>query len=120
MFKVVAAPPKLTVVAVESTSPKVVEPVRIEVVKVGEVAKTNNPVPVSSDTEAATLAEEMLVARLLDPSVTTNLLAVRSGRLTTDDPESITMFPVVDPPRVSVWAWVVESVPAAVRYAPPA
>ena len=103
IVRVVAALAKLTVVAVVSTRSKLVEPVVKEVVIAGEVPNTKSPaVPVSSETESARLAEVIVVARLDDASVVTSLEAVRSGRLTTDEPESIIMLPVVVPPRVNV------------------
>ena len=45
--------------------------------KVGEAEKTKLPEPVSSDTEAARLAEVMVLVRLKEPSVATRRLAVR-------------------------------------------
>ena len=77
-------------------------PIVIVEAKVGAVPNTARPVPVSSETESARLAEVIVVARLDDASVVTSLEAVRSGRLTTDEPESIIMLPVVVPPRVNV------------------
>ena len=71
-------------------------------VRVGEVPKTANPVPVSSDKELSRAAEAAVEERLEEESVNTALEAVKSGRLMTLDPESITIFPVVVPPRVRV------------------
>lgn len=44
------------------------------------------------------------------------LSVVLSARVIADDPESITMFPVVVPPRVSVCILVVARLPAPVMY----
>src|SRR3989344_5652023 len=52
IFKAVAAPAKLTVVAVVLTKAKVVEPVVRLVVIAGDVPKTATPDPVSSDMES--------------------------------------------------------------------
>jgi len=49
ILRVVAAPAKLTVVAIVFTSANVVEPVVKDVVISGEVPNTEKPVPVSSD-----------------------------------------------------------------------
>ena len=54
---------------------------------------------------------------MFDASVRTNLEAVESERVTTPDPESTTMFPVVDPPKVRVCMLVVARLPAPVRKA---
>ena len=73
------------------------------VVRVGEVAKTATPVPVSSDRELSRAAEAPVEERLEEASVNTTLDAVKSGRLMTLDPESMTMLPVAAPPRVRVF-----------------
>ena len=103
MLSVVEAPAKLTVVAVVLTSAKVVEPVVRLVVIAGDVPKTATPVPVSSDNEFKSAAERAVEVRFDDASVNTALDAVRSARLTTPVPESMTIFPVVLPPRVKVF-----------------
>ena len=57
MFKAVVAANAFTVVAVAFSSAKVDEPVVIEVVKAGEVPKTDSPDPVSSLSTPASCAE---------------------------------------------------------------
>ena len=94
--KVVAAPAKLTVVAIVFANAKVVESVIREVVIVGEVANTANPVPVSSERVLRRTDEMAVAARLLDPSVTTNLDAVRPDKVMVPDdeiPESPAIVP---------------------------
>lgn len=107
MVRVVAAWAKLTVVAVVLTKANVVEPVVKEVVIAGEVPNTATPLPVSSVRASSKAADKAVAAKLEDASVNMALDAVRSGRLITDDPESITMFPVVVPPIVRVFKAVV-------------
>ena len=87
IFKVVAAPKALTVVAVVLKTLKEVELVKIEVEKVGEVEKTNRPEPVSSVTEAATFEEEIEVVKLEEPSVATSLLAVNPEKVIVPEEE---------------------------------
>ena len=72
------------------------------VVRVGEVAKTATPDPVSSDKELRRAAEAPVEDKLEEASVNIAREEVKSGRLTTPLPESMTMLPVVLPPRVSV------------------
>ena len=79
----------------------------IEVVNVGAVPNTLTPVPVSSVRASSKAADAPEAARFEDASVNKALDAVKSGKLTTDDPESITMFPVVVPPNVRVFKAVV-------------
>src|SRR3989338_5888370 len=81
IFKVVAALPKLMVVAVASTSPKVVESVNREVVMVGEVPKTATPVPTSSDNVFNRTELNAVAAKLEEASVTTNLEAVTPDKV---------------------------------------
>ena len=113
--------PKLIVVAVASTSPKVVEGVVIEVVIAGEVIlgdalKTATPVPpVSFEIDAARFADVMEVPNTLPVPVTTSLFAVRSERVTLPVPLSITMFPDALFPKFSVCLFVVERTPPPVR-----
>ena len=61
---------------------------RTGVVRVGEVANTKLPVPVVPVTEAARLAEEMVVARLEEPSVATRREAVRSEKVMVPEEET--------------------------------
>ena len=89
--KAVAAPKALMVVAVVLKTSKEAEPVVTEVVKAGEVPKTKSPLPVSSVTEAATLAEEMELVKTPPVVVATNLLAVK--------PEKVTVPEEVSPVR---------------------
>jgi hypothetical protein len=103
ILSVVAAPAKLTVVAVVLTKAKVVEPVVRLVVIAGEVPKTATPDPVSSDMESMRTEDRAVVVRLLDASVKSILEAVMSAKLTTPVPESMTIFPVVVPPKVNVF-----------------
>jgi len=94
---VVAAPAKLTVVALLLIRSKEVDPVVREVEISGEVPKTRRPVPVSSVTELAILAEEILVTKLLELSVATSLLAVRPPKVTVpeeDRPDRPVSVPV--------------------------
>lgn len=90
ILRVVAAPKALMVVAVVLRIEKEVEPVVMLVVNDGEVLKTRLPVPVSSVTEAATLAEEIEVVRLDEPSVVTNLLAVNPEKVIVPDAVRLT------------------------------
>jgi hypothetical protein len=60
MFKAVAAPKALTVVAPVLNNEKVALAVVIDVVKSGDVPKTFAPVPVSSDKEVSNCNEVML------------------------------------------------------------
>ena len=48
------------------------------------------------------------------------LMVVSSERVIDEVPESIVIFPVVEPPKVNVCMAVVDKVPVALRYAPPA
>ncbi len=105
IFKaVVAPPPKLIVVAVVFKRSKEVEAVTREVVMLGEIEKTANPPPtepVSSETVAANAAEVPVVARLDEPSVVTNLEAVKPEKLMVPD-EVMPVAPVIAPaPEIS-------------------
>lgn len=77
MFRVVAAPAKLTVVALAFISAKLDEAVVSEVVISGDVPNTTRPLPVSSESVAAKAAEFCEVVRLPEASVVTNLEAVK-------------------------------------------
>jgi len=102
IFKVVAAPKALMVVAIVLKTEKDEEPVKTEVVKVGEVEKTKLPVPVSSVTEAATLEDEIEVVKLDEPSVVTNRLAVKPEKVIIPE-EEIPVAPVIAPvPVISI------------------
>ncbi len=81
IFKVEAAPKALMVVAVVLKTEKDEESVKTEVVNVGEVEKTKEPVPVSSVTDEATFEEEIEVVKFDEPSVETNLLAVKPEKV---------------------------------------
>ena len=96
IFKVVAAPKALMVVAVVLKTENVEELVKTEVVKVGEIEKTKLPVPVSSVTEAATLEDEIEVVKLDEPSVVTNRLAVKPEKVIVPE-EEIPVAPVIAP-----------------------
>ena len=96
IFKVVAAPKALMVVAVVLKTLNEVESVTTEVEKVGEVPNTKRPEPVSSVTEAATLADEIEVVKLEEASVETNLLAVKPEKVIVPD-EEIPVAPVIAP-----------------------
>src|SRR3989338_4799975 len=74
----------------------------IEVVKVGDVPNTATPVPVSSDKDAKRSAEAPVEERFFAASVNMALDAVKSEKETAEEPLSITMFPVVEPPIVRV------------------
>ena len=102
IFKAVAAPAKLTVVAVVLTRAKVVEGVVRLVVMAGEGPKTARPDPVSSDIELIKTDDAAEVVKLLAVSVNSIREAVKSARLMTPVPESRIIFPVVDPPKVKV------------------
>lgn len=78
------------VVAVVLRMEKEVDPVVMLVVNEGEVLKTRLPVPVSSVTDAATLAEEIEVVRLDEPSVVTNLLGVNPEKVIVPDAVRLT------------------------------
>ena len=71
------------------------------VVRVGEVAKTTTPVPVSSDREFSRAAEAAVVVKLDDPFVNNPLEAVRPGML---------ILPVLLSPSVNDCIAVVEMV----------
>ena len=102
IFKVVAAPKALMVVAVVLKTENVEELVKTEVVKVGEIEKTKLPVPVSSVTEAATLEDEIEVVKLDEPSVVTNRLAVKPEKVIVPE-EEIPVAPVIAPvPVISI------------------
>ena len=102
IFKVVAAPKALMVVAVVLKILNEVESVTTEVEKVGEVPNTKRPEPVSSVTEAATLADEIEVVKLEEASVETNLLAVKPEKVIVPD-EEIPVAPVIAPvPVISI------------------
>ena len=102
IFKVVAAPKALMVVAVVLKTLNEVESVTTEVEKVGEVPNTKRPEPVSSVTEAATLADEIEVVKLEEASVETNLLAVNPEKVIVPD-EEIPVAPVIAPvPVISI------------------
>lgn len=81
---------------------KVMSPVTVRAVEriaeeiVGESEKTSEPVPVSSVTEAARLAEEMLVVNCPPMVVATNLLEVKSEKVMVPE-EVIPVAPVSDP-----------------------
>jgi len=96
IFKVVAAPKALMVVAVVLKTLNEVESVTTEVEKVGEVPNTKRPEPVSSVTEAATLADEIEVVKLEEASVETNRLAVKPEKVIVPD-EEIPVAPVIAP-----------------------
>ena len=99
--RVVAAPAKLTVVAVVLTSEKVVEPVVIEVVMSGEVPNTATPVPVSSDNELRRAAEVAVVVRFEDASVKTAREAVRPEKVIVPE-DVMPVAPVIAPAAMSM------------------
>ena len=96
---VVAPDPKLIVVALASNKEKLVVVVVREVIISGLVLNTETPVPVSSVRVLSRAEDKALVTKLLDASVNTALLAVRSGVLIIPVPLSSTMLPVVPPPN---------------------
>jgi len=116
-LRVVAAPKALMVVAVVLNTSKDEEPVIILVVMVGEVPKTDTPEPVSSVRVLRSTDDNPEYTRFLLASVSANLEAVASARFTLPEPASITMSPVVEPPRVRVWALVVPRLPPPVKKA---
>jgi len=63
---------------------------------------------------------EVISALVAPLTARSPLMVVSSERVIDEDPESITIFPVVEPPRVRVWAAVVWINPAAVKYVAPA
>ena len=93
--KAVAAPKALMVVAVVLKTSKEAEPVVTEVVKAGEVPKTKSPLPVSSVTDSATLAEEMELVNWPPVVVATNLLAVKPEKVTVELAERVVKAPVL-------------------------
>ena len=86
MFSVVAAPAKLTVVAVVFNSAKVVEPVVSEVVIAGDVPKTATPLPVSSEIALARLADEGVAKNVNTPDPGTVTESVPSPPLVVTNP----------------------------------
>lgn len=74
----------------------IIKGVVIWVVKVGEVPNTKAPVPVSSVREADRSAETPVLARLLETSVKTALLAVRPESVIVPD-ELMPVAPVTAP-----------------------
>jgi hypothetical protein len=83
-FKVVAAPPRESVVTVALN-------------------------------KVAVVVVEVMSAEVAAFTAKSPLMVVSSDSVMAEDPESIVIFPVVDPPRVSVWALVVERVPVPER-----
>ena len=81
IVRLVAAPAKLRVVAVALKTSKLADPVMTEVRKDGDVAKTNEPVPVGSVTEERRLLEEIVVVALLESSVASRRLAVSPDKV---------------------------------------
>jgi hypothetical protein len=92
IVRVVAAPAKLTVVAVVLIRSKELDPVVREVVIAGDVPKTATPLPVSSVNALDRAEEAPLEVSPLEPLVTTNCEAVRLGTITD---------PLVAEPRLS-------------------
>lgn len=78
IFKVVAAPKALTVVALVLKTSNELEPVVMLVVIEGDVPKTATPVPVSSERVASKSAEAPVVANWEEALDVTNLLAVKA------------------------------------------
>ncbi len=81
IFNVVAAPKALTVVAVVLKTEKEVEPVVTLVVNEGEVLKTKDPVPVSSDKESIKYWDVPEVVSCPPVVVKTPLEAVRPEKV---------------------------------------
>lgn len=98
MLRVVAAPAKLTVVAVAFIKLKLEEPVVKLVVMSGLVPNTATPVPVSSVRVFARTDDAPEEIKFLEESVRTNLLAVRLGKLTVEAVDEPMFRAVVAPP----------------------
>ena len=98
MVKPVAAPAKLTVVAVVLRRSKDVEAVVSDVVIAGDVPKTATPVPVSSVSVAKRADDAPLETRPLLPLVKTNCEAVRLERMTVPLVADPKLRAVVAPP----------------------
>ena len=101
--------PKLMVLVTESVVPKlrvVAAPPKDSVVTV-----VLNKVPV--------VVVEVISAEVAPLTARSPLMVVSSERVIEDDPLSIVIFPVSDPPRVSVLLSVVDMVPPELTYVPP-
>ena len=110
IFRVVAAPNALIVVALVLNTSNEASDVRTLVVNVGDVPNTATPVPVSSDRESIRNCDVPVVA-ILEPesrnrardAVRDERLIVGSESLVISDPLSRTILPVVFPPIVRVF-----------------
>jgi hypothetical protein len=109
IVKLVESPKAVTMSAEELKRLKVVEEVVRLVEKAGEVLKTARPEPVSSVREEAREEEaaEVVMLALLSrkravEGVRAESLIVGSESWVVLEPESITMLPVEEPPRVKV------------------
>ena len=110
IFKVVAAPNALRVVATVLNTSNEAEFVRTLVVNVGDVPNTATPVPVSSDKESERNCDvpvvvmfELVSRNRARDDVRAERLIVASDSSVTSDPELRVIFPVVDPPIVNVF-----------------